>query len=61
MTDIVSADTRKGVQQTRAVRLWLYAVAAMVAAMVLVGGATRLTESGLSITEWQPVMEFCLR
>jgi cytochrome c oxidase assembly protein subunit 15 len=42
--------------QTRAVRLWLYAVAALVLAMVLVGGATRLTESGLSITEWQPVM-----
>jgi heme a synthase len=42
--------------QQRAVRLWLYAVAAMVLAMVLVGGATRLTESGLSITEWQPVM-----
>jgi cytochrome c oxidase assembly protein subunit 15 len=41
---------------TRAIRLWLYAVAAMVLAMVLVGGATRLTESGLSITEWQPVM-----
>jgi heme a synthase len=40
----------------RAIRLWLYAVAAMVLAMVLVGGATRLTESGLSITEWQPVM-----
>jgi len=40
----------------RTVRLWLYAVAAMVLAMVLVGGATRLTESGLSITEWQPVM-----
>jgi cytochrome c oxidase assembly protein subunit 15 len=39
-----------------AIRLWLYAVAAMVLAMVLVGGATRLTESGLSITEWQPVM-----
>ncbi len=55
MTDIVSADIRKGVH-TRAVRLWLFAVAAMVAAMVLVGGATRLTESGLSITEWQPVM-----
>jgi cytochrome c oxidase assembly protein subunit 15 len=34
----------------------LYAVAALVLAMVLVGGATRLTESGLSITEWQPVM-----
>src|SRR6478672_666300 len=39
----------------RAVRLWLYAVAALVLAMVLVGGATRLTESGLSITEWKPV------
>lgn len=40
----------------RAIRGWLFAVAAMVLAMVLVGGATRLTESGLSITEWQPVM-----
>jgi heme a synthase len=43
-------------QHSRAIRLWLYAVAALVLAMVLVGGATRLTESGLSITEWQPVM-----
>ena len=42
--------------QVRAIRLWLYAVAALVLAMVLVGGATRLTESGLSITEWRPVM-----
>ncbi len=40
---------------TRAIRLWLYAVAALVLAMVLVGGATRLTESGLSITEWKPL------
>jgi cytochrome c oxidase assembly protein subunit 15 len=40
----------------RAIRLWLYAVAALVLAIILVGGATRLTESGLSITEWQPVM-----
>jgi len=39
----------------RAIRLWLYAVAALVFALVLVGGATRLTESGLSITEWKPV------
>ncbi|HZZ60804.1 MAG TPA: COX15/CtaA family protein [Roseiarcus sp.] len=37
------------------VRLWLAAVAALVFAMVLVGGATRLTESGLSITQWKPV------
>jgi cytochrome c oxidase assembly protein subunit 15 len=41
---------------TRTIRLWLYAVAALVLAMVLVGGATRLTESGLSITTWDPVM-----
>jgi heme a synthase len=40
----------------RAVRCWLFAVAALVLAMVLVGGTTRLTESGLSITQWQPVM-----
>ena len=39
----------------RAIRFWLFAVAALVFAMVLVGGATRLTESGLSITEWKPV------
>ena len=56
MTESFQPTTRKARQQTRVVRLWLYAVAAMVAAMVLVGGATRLTESGLSITEWQPVM-----
>ena len=39
----------------RAVRWWLVAVALLIAAMVLVGGATRLTESGLSIVEWKPV------
>jgi cytochrome c oxidase assembly protein subunit 15 len=43
------------VDRTRPVRIWLWIVALMVAAMVLVGGATRLTESGLSITEWKPV------
>jgi cytochrome c oxidase assembly protein subunit 15 len=39
----------------RAIRTWLLAVAALVFAMVAVGGATRLTESGLAIVEWQPV------
>lgn len=39
----------------RIVRLWLIAVAALIFIMVLVGGATRLTESGLSIVEWKPV------
>ncbi len=37
------------------VALWLAIVAALVLAMVVVGGATRLTDSGLSITEWKPV------
>ena len=35
----------------RAVRLWLLAVAALIVATLVVGGATRLTESGLSIVE----------
>jgi heme a synthase len=39
----------------RAVRGWLLCIAALIALMVLVGGATRLTESGLSIVEWKPV------
>ena len=38
-----------------AIANWLLAVAALVFAMVVVGGITRLTESGLSITEWKPV------
>ena len=41
--------------QPRAVRRWLLAVAAMIFLTLLVGGATRLTESGLSIVEWKPV------
>ena len=35
--------------------IWLWVVAACIFLMVLVGGATRLTESGLSITEWEPL------
>ncbi|MBL8570007.1 MAG: COX15/CtaA family protein [Phreatobacter sp.] len=42
-------------QSDRIVRLWLFGVAALVFAIVVVGGATRLTDSGLSITEWKPV------
>ncbi|EIM24759.1 uncharacterized protein required for cytochrome oxidase assembly [Microvirga lotononidis] len=37
------------------VRIWLYSLAALVVLMIAVGGATRLTGSGLSITEWKPV------
>src|SRR5215813_12554387 len=40
---------------SRALRLWLIVVAGLIFAMVLVGGATRLTESGLSIVEWKPL------
>src|SRR5215813_7056090 len=47
---------RNQAASTRAIRAWLLVVAALIAAMVLVGGATRLTESGLSIVEWKPVM-----
>ncbi len=39
-----------------AVRVWLLAVAALVFAMVVVGGATRLTDSGVSITVWKPLL-----
>jgi len=42
-------------EHARVVRCWLIAVAALIFATLLVGGATRLTESGLSITEWKPV------
>ncbi len=39
----------------RAIRLWLLAVAALMFVTLIVGGATRLTESGLSIVEWKPL------
>ncbi|MGE0844825.1 MAG: COX15/CtaA family protein [Flavobacteriaceae bacterium] len=42
--------------RNRSVRIWLQIVALAIAAMVLVGGATRLTDSGLSITEWKPIV-----
>jgi len=40
---------------SRAIRIWLLAVAALMFVTLVVGGATRLTESGLSIVEWKPV------
>jgi cytochrome c oxidase assembly protein subunit 15 len=42
-------------ERSYAAAMWLFAVAFLVFAMVVVGGATRLTESGLSITEWKPI------
>ena len=35
---------------------WLLAVALVILAMIVIGGLTRLTGSGLSITEWKPIM-----
>lgn len=61
MTDLsVSSSHRAAVaaprgRNRRPVAVWLWSVAALVFIMVVIGGATRLTESGLSITEWKPV------
>jgi cytochrome c oxidase assembly protein subunit 15 len=46
---------RDGVRGRGAVRIWLYCVALLIVCIVILGGATRLTNSGLSITEWQPI------
>ncbi len=40
---------------SKAVSLWLFIMLIMVVSMILLGGATRLTNSGLSITEWRPI------
>lgn len=47
---------RQDARGSTALRVWLFALAALVMLMVVVGGATRLTGSGLSITEWQPIV-----
>ena len=49
MTSFLRAD------RSRAVAAWLMVVAGLVVAMVVVGGLTRLTGSGLSITQWKPI------
>ena len=51
----VSAAASAAKPRPRAISNLLFLVAALVFAMVVVGGITRLTESGLSITEWKPV------
>lgn len=49
------SDRRAG-KDGSAVAAWLFVCAAFTFAMVVVGGITRLTESGLSIVEWQPIL-----
>lgn len=54
---VVPADTlARKAPRVRALRIWLGFIALLIVAMILVGGATRLTDSGLSITEWQPIV-----
>src|SRR4029453_12379287 len=50
-----AASARAHPRRPLALSTLLLAVAALVFAMVVVGGLTRLTESGLSITQWQPI------
>ena len=47
---------RDDAARPRAVAAWLLACCALVFAMIVVGGVTRLTHSGLSIVEWQPIV-----
>ena len=51
----MTASSARSLARSAPSRWWLIVVAALIAVMVLVGGATRLTESGLSIVEWKPV------
>lgn len=48
----------KTAQNIKPLLFWLWTVTFMVVAMAVIGAITRLTESGLSITEWQPVAGF---
>ena len=50
----LDAQTRE-LRNRAQVRAWLYVMLLMLVALVIVGGATRLTDSGLSITEWKPI------
>ena len=46
----------KRIATHRPIVAWLFVCCALVFAMVVVGGVTRLTHSGLSIVEWQPIV-----
>ena len=53
---MTASPTERQIAARPFIRLWLYGVATLLVLMVVVGGATRLTDSGLSITEWQPLL-----
>ena len=53
--ELTMPDRRPTAPRPAAISQWLFAVAALVFAMVVVGGITRLTESGLSMVRWEPI------
>ena len=55
MPDMHGVEPQATPAKPAALAAWLLVVAAMVVAIVVVGGITRLTESGLSITQWKPI------
>lgn len=56
MTAIAATPARARTPNRRVVGVWLLVIAAVIAGMVTIGGLTRLTGSGLSITQWDPIM-----
>ncbi|MFO1206874.1 MAG: COX15/CtaA family protein [Burkholderiales bacterium] len=52
----MASDSGRHAGARHAVAAWLFACCALVFAMIVIGGVTRLTHSGLSITEWQPIV-----
>ena len=53
--DVIHPAAKRRERDRRSVRIWLGFVVFVLFCLVLVGGATRLTDSGLSITEWKPI------
>ena len=56
VSSVTNTPTEKQINARPAIQLWLFFICALIFAMVIVGGATRLTGSGLSITEWKPIV-----
>jgi cytochrome c oxidase assembly protein subunit 15 len=50
-----AAATERQIASRRAIAIWLFLVCALLVAMIVLGGLTRLTGSGLSITTWKPI------
>eukprot|EP01037_Dinobryon_pediforme_P048468 gene48468-63551_t len=52
---MLQASSLPSTVRPRTLSNWLFVVAALIVAIVVIGGITRLTESGLSITQWKPL------